>query len=245
MSEIVCRFYGELNDFLPLACRKHDFKSKFKGRESVKDKIEAMGVPHTEVDVILVNGRSVGFDYILEDGDHMGVYPGMETLNMRGITHLGQIPTGNPRFIADGNIHDVVKTMRALGLDVFEDATLSPEEIVHMSIHEKRIVLSKNRQLLKRRRVVHGIFIRHGEVQVQVRKIVNRLSLKNRCTPFSRCFICNTLLEKVLKENVWERIPPKTRKRCDDFARCPSCDRIYWKGTHYEKIKEKVDRILS
>ena len=234
-----------MNDFLTPVCGKRDFKSEFKGRESVKDKIEALGVPHTEVDLILVNGRSVGFDYIIEDSDYISVYPVIEPpLTMPNITHLRRLPTGNSRFIADINIHDIVKTMRALGLDVFEDPIFSPEEIVDISINEKRIVLSTSRKLLKRKRVVHGIFIRHGDREAQVQKIVDSLSLKGLCKPFSRCLLCNTLLEMVAKESVWERIPPKTRNHCNDFARCPSCDRLYWKGTHYQKIKAKVDRIL-
>ncbi|MCP4576291.1 MAG: Mut7-C ubiquitin/RNAse domain-containing protein [Deltaproteobacteria bacterium] len=245
MSEIIFRFNGELNDFLPPDRRMRGFASRFKGRESIKDKIEALGVPHSEVDFILVNGKSVAFNYILDNGDHIGVYPWIETLDVPGITHLMHMPTGSPRFIADQNIHDIVKIMRALGLDVFQDQIFSPEELVHISINEKRIILSTSRQLLKRKRVVHGFFIRQGNREAQIQKIVNRLSLKNRCKPFSRCLICNTLLEMVEKESVWERIPPKTRNHCNDFARCLSCNRIYWKGTHYQKIKEKVDRILS
>lgn len=221
------------------------FDSQFKGRESVKDKVEALGVPHTEVDVILVNGRSVGFDYILEDGDYISVYPMTETLKIPDITHLRCLPTGSPRFIADINIHDIARTMRALGLDVFQDSALSPQEIVDISINEKRIILTTSRQLLKRKRVVHGIFVRQSNREAQIQKIVNCFSLKGLCKPFSRCLLCNTLLETVAKESVMERIPPKTRNYCNDFARCPSCDRLYWKGTHYQKIKAKVDRILS
>lgn len=245
MSEIICRFYKELNDFLPSVCRRLDFKSEFKGRESVKDKVEALGVPHTEVDVILVNGRSMGFDYILKNGDYVSVYPITKPLKMPGVTHLKCLPTGSPRFIADINIHDIAKTMRALGLDVFQDSTLSPQEIVDISIHEKRIILTTSRQLLKRKRVVHGIFIRQDNRESQIQKIVNCFSLKGLCKPFSRCLLCNTILDMVAKESVWERIPPKTRHRCNDFARCPSCDRLYWKGTHYRKIRDKVDRIMG
>lgn len=245
MPEIICRFYEELNDLLPHVCRRRDFRSEFKGRESVKDKVEALGVPHTEVDVILVNGRSVGFDYILENGDYISVYPMTETLKMPDITHLKCLPTGSPRFIADINIHDIARTMRALGLDVFQDSTLSPQEIVDISINEKRIILSTNRQLLKRKRVVHGIFIRQGNRESQVQKIVCSLSLKGLCKPFSRCLLCNTILKMVVKESVWERIPPNTRNHCSDFSRCPSCDRLYWKGTHYRKIRDKVDRIMG
>ena len=244
MPEITCRFYGELNDFLPKDVQHRDFESGFKGRESVKDKIEALGIPHTEVDLLLANGKSVDFTYILQDNDRISVYPLFESLSISGVTHLGCLPPGRPRFIADVNIHDVVKTMRALGLDVMEDRRLSSGEIADMAGNENRIILTASRQLLKLRRVACGIFIRPGNREEQIRRILNRLSLKELCNPFSRCLCCNTLLEAVAKDAVWQRIPPRTRKRCNDFARCPSCDRLYWKGTHYEKIKARVARIL-
>ncbi len=244
MPEITCRFYGELNDFLPKDVRQRDFDSGFKGRESVKDKIEALGIPHTEVDFILANGKSVDFTYILQDGDRISVYPLFEFSRLAGVTHLGRLPSGSPRFIADVNIHDVVKTMRALGLDVVEDRCLSSGEIADMAGNENRIILTTSRRLLKLRRVINGIFIRPGNREEQIRRILNRLSLNDLCRPFSRCLCCNTLLEPVPKADIWQRIPPKPRKRCNDFARCPSCDRLYWKGTHYEKIKANVDRIL-
>ncbi len=245
MGRITFRIHGDLNDFLPYALRNRAFQSRFKGRESVKDKIEALGVPHPEVDVILVDGRSVGFDYILEDGDNISVYPLAESAALKGIVHLKPLPVGKPRFIGESNIYDVVKTMRALGLDVVEDSALSPSEIIDKALNEGRIILSSSRQLLKQKRVVHGIFIREGNRELQIQRIVDSLSLKEICRPFSRCLLCNTPLERVAKEKAWERIPPGSRSRCDEFAGCPSCDKLYWRGTHYQKIKAKVDRILS
>jgi uncharacterized protein with PIN domain len=245
MPEIMCRFYGELNDFLPTAGQKQKFCSPFKGRESVKDKVEALGIPHTEVDVIVVNGQSVGFDYILENGDDISVYPWTEAIMLPKVTRLKRLPADPSRFVADINIRDVVKTMRSLGLDVLEDPTLSAKEIIDISLKDGRIILSGSRQLLKRKRVAYGIFIRRDHREAQIQRIIKMLSLKSHCSPFTRCFLCNTNLEKVSKESVWKRIPPRTRRRCNTFARCPSCDRLYWNGTHYQKIRAKVDRILA
>ncbi len=245
MPKIMCRFYGELNDFLPTARQERKFCSPFKGRESVKDKVEALGIPHTEVDVIVVNDQSVRFDYILENGDDINVYPWAEAIMMPEVIHLKRLPAEPSRFVADINIRDVVKTMRALGLDVLEGPTLSADKIIDKSLKDGRILLSGSRELLKRKRVEYGIFIRRDHREAQIQRIIEVLSLKSNCSPFTRCLLCNTSLEKVSKESVWERIPPKTRRRCNNFARCPSCDRLYWKGTHYQKIKAKVDRILG
>ena len=245
MPQITCRFYEELNDFLPLACRKREFPSAISIGQSVKDKIESLGIPHTEVDLILVNGQSVGFEHGLRDGDRMSVFPMFESLDITGLTRLRQLPLRNPRFMADHNIRDMVKMLRALGLDVAENKDFSPEEMVDAAISENRIILTGNRQLLKRKRVTHGIFVHSTDRENQVRLIVRRLCLEDLCKPFSRCLLCNTCLVKVEKDDVSDRIPPKTRNRCHDFARCPACNRLYWKGTHYQHIQKRIERILG
>jgi uncharacterized protein with PIN domain len=245
MSEATFRFYEELNDFLPPERWKIDFQHGFKGRESIKDMIEALGVPHTEVDLILVNGMSVDFGYILQDGDRISVYPVFESLDIRDVTHLREIPLRETRFIADVNINDIVKYMRALGLDVYCDPTLSPRDIIRVSRAEKRAILTKNRKLLKHRDVARGIFIRPGTTVEQIRGIVDFLSLRGVITPFSRCLECNSSLVSITKESVYDRIPPKAREVYDDYSYCSGCDRIYWQGTHFARIKRVVDEILA
>ncbi|OQX64412.1 MAG: hypothetical protein B5M55_06140 [Desulfococcus sp. 4484_242] len=245
MPTATFRFYEELNDFLPAGRRKRDFEIAFKGRESVKDMIEALGVPHTEVDLILINGISVDFAYILQDGDRISVYPVFESLDIRAATHLRDLPLRETRFIADTNIGNIVKYMRALGLDVHCDLTLCPREITRISNQEKRTILTRSRKLLKRRDVTRGIFIRPGTTVQQIRQIIHLLSLKEAIAPFSRCLVCNTPLVKTTKESVYDRIPPKVRAFCNDYAYCSGCDRIYWQGTHFARIKQVVDRILA
>ena len=225
--------------------RKIDFRCGFEGRESVKDRIEALGVPHTEVDLILVNSVSVDFEYILEDGDRISVYPVFESLDIRDVTHLRDLPFRETRFIADVNIGHIVKYMRALGLDVYCDPSLSSRDIVRISKEEKRTILTKSRKLLKYRNVARGIFIRPGTTVEQIRGIIDFLSLRGGIVPFSRCLVCNSPLVRVTKESVFDRIPPKTRAFYDDYSYCSRCDRIYWQGTHFARIKKVVDEILT
>ncbi|MBW1733965.1 MAG: Mut7-C ubiquitin/RNAse domain-containing protein [Deltaproteobacteria bacterium] len=241
----VFRFYEELNDLLPPEHRKRDFQVSFKGRESVKDMIEALRVPHTEVDLILVNGESVDFGYIVEDRDRISVYPAFEFLNIKGLTRLRQVPLRQTRFIADVNIGDVVRYMRALGLDVYFDRSLSPRDIIRISRLENRTILSRSRKLLMFRDVTHGILIRPGTTIQQVKSVVDYLSLRDVIKPFSRCFLCNNLLARVAKEKILDRIPPKTREFCDEYSHCGICDRIYWKGTHHAAISRVLDQILG
>ena len=245
MPEVTFRFYEELNDFLSAWQRKQDFQSTFKGRESVKDKVEALGVPHTEVDLILVNGNSVDFGYILQDGDRISVYPVFESLDIQEVTRLRKVPLRQTRFVADWNLRNVVKTLRALGLDVVSFASLTPRQIVEISKSEKRTILTGSRNLLKRKDVTHGILLRPGTTIERVRYVLDFLSLEDRIKPFSRCLLCNTALEKIPKENVYHRIPPKTRAVCDEYSYCRSCDKLFWKGTHYVKLKAVMEKILN
>jgi hypothetical protein len=245
MSKVTFRFYEELNDFLPKHRRKTDFEAKFKGKRSIKDMIEALGVPHTEIDLILVDGNSVDFNYILQDGDRASVYPVFESLNITDVTQLREIPLRRNKFIADINLGDIVKYMRVLGFDLYCDSLLSTREIIEISKRENRVILTKSRKLLKFKDVTHGIFIRLDTTTEQIRRIIDYLDIKDNIKPFSRCLRCNTLLNIVQKEKILDRIPPKTKEFCDEYVQCRSCDKIYWKGTHFINMKKVVRQILD
>ena len=239
------RFYEELNDFLPKHRRKTDFEATFKGKRSIKDMIEALGVPHTEIDLILVNGNSVDFNYILQDEDRVSVYPVFESLNITKVARLRKIPLRRTKFIADINLGDIVKYMRVLGLDLYYDPLLSTREIIEISKREKRVILTKSRKLLKFKDVSHGIFIRPGTTTEQIRRIIDFLDIKDKIKPFSRCLRCNTLLNIVLKGKIIDRIPPKTKEFCNEYVQCQSCNKIYWKGTHFIDMEKVVRQILD
>ena len=168
MPNVIFRFYEELNDFLPENRRKTDFEAPLKGKRSIKDMIESLGVPHTEVDLILVNNRSVDFRYILQDNDQVSVYPVFELLNITGLTRLRKIPLRRNKFIADINLGNIVKYMRALGLDLFYDSLLSTRDIIEISKRENRIILTKDSKLLKFKDVSHGIYIQPGTTIEQI-----------------------------------------------------------------------------
>ena len=207
--------------------------------------IEAIGVPHTEIDLILVNGESVDFSYILQDGDNVSVYPVFESLNIKNATRLRKIPLRRTKFIADVYLGDIAKYMRALGLDVYFDPSLSSRKIVKISRKEDRIILTKSRNLLKFKEVTHGIFIRPGRCEEQIRRIIDYLDIRDQLRPFSRCLRCNSLLRSIPKDSIAYRIPPKTKEFCDEYVLCESCDKIYWKGTHYVRIQKVIDRMLG
>ena len=245
MPKAIFRFYEELNDFLPEAKKKTDFGAEFKGKRSIKDMIESLGVPHTEIDLVLVNGKSVDFRYILQDQDRVSVYPVFESFNIEGITHLREIPLRKTKFVADNNLGDIVKYLRVLGFDVYYDTSLSQREIIEISKKEKRIILTKSKGLLKFKEVTHGLYIYPGNAEEQVKRIVDFLDIKNSAKPFSRCLHCNSLLKIISKEKIAHRIPPKTKAHCDEYTYCKYCDKIFWKGTHFTNMKKVIDKILE
>lgn len=244
MPKGIFRFYEELNDFLPKHRRKIDFEAEFKGKRSIEDIAEALGVPHTKIDLILVNGKSVDFKYILQNKDRVSVYPVFESLNITDVTLLRKIPLRQHKFIADINLGNIVKYMRLLGFDLYYDSLLSTRRIIDISKREDRVILTQNRKLLKFKDVTRGIFIRSGTTTEQIRRIIDYLDIRDKIKPFSRCLRCNTVLNSVPKEKILDKIPPRAKELCDEYVQCQSCDKIFWKGTPFIKMKKIVTQIL-
>ena len=239
------RFYEELNDFLPSTKKKILFPCPFKGNPSVKDIVESLGVPHPEVDLILVNSNSVDFSYKRCDKDHVSVYPVFESLNITGVTYLRARPLRMIRFIADVHLGKLTKYLRLCGFDTYYDKNLDDREIIELSLSGKRIILTRDRNLLKNRNVTHGYWIRSSVPAEQMRELFVRFDLKDNMKPFTRCTECNSLLVKVNKEDIIDRLLPKTRQFYDTFKRCPGCGRIYWEGAHFDKMRQQITSFQS
>lgn len=243
MGTVYIRFYEELNDFLSADKRKLRLPYAFKGRVSVKDLLESYGVPHTEIDLILVNSKSVDFNYIVNDNDDISVYPVFESYDISEVQHLRPQPLREPKFILDVQLGSLAKFMLMLGLDTLYKNNYGENEIVILSIKEKRTILTKGRELLKRNDVSHGYWIRGTEVIDQVKEVNRRFHLNNLIVPFSRCMKCNTPLKRTEKKNVVNRLEENTRNLYDEFFICPSCNRIYWKGSHYQNMLKFINEI--
>ena len=236
LHKIYLRFYEELNDFLPEEKRKKRFAHQFIDRTSVKDLIESLGIPHTEVDMILVNGKSVNFKYLINDGDDISVYPVFESLDITDVQHLRAKPLRKPKFVADVHLGRLTRYLRMIGLDVLYKNDFDDEEIVQLSLKEKRAILTKDRGILKRNEVTHGYLVRNTKVEEQVMEILERFDLKNQIKEFSRCLECNDLLLQVEKAKIIQQLPPKVVKSKNEFYKCPSCKKIYWKASHYQRM---------
>jgi uncharacterized protein with PIN domain len=225
MKKVYFRFYEELNDFFPEEKRKIRFTHNYIDRASVKDVIESFGVPHTEVDLILLNGKSVGFDYIISDGDDISVYPVFESLDITNVQHLRPNPLRNPKFIADVHLGKLARYLRMMGFDVLYKNDFDDDEIVNLSLLERRAILTKDRGILKRSEVTHGYWVRTTKVKEQVIEVTKRFDLKNIIKEFSRCIECNTLLIKTDKDKILRELPPRVAQSQEEFYRCPVCNK--------------------
>jgi len=237
------RFYAELNDFLRPDRRGWPITLDVAAGTTVKDLVESCGVPHTEIDVILVNGESVDFGHQVGDGDRVSVYPVFEALDMSPLVRLRPRPLREPRFVLDVHLGRLARNLRLLGFDSVWRNDLTDEELATISVHDRRILLTRDRGLLKRAKVTHGYLVRETNRRRQIVEILRRFDLFGAVVPFGRCLKCNGVLEPVAKEEVEHRLPPRTRQDYEDFRMCPDCDRIYWQGSHYERLVALVEEI--
>ena len=245
MSIAQFRFYEELNDFLPPAKRKKEFSYHFDGNPSIKDAIEAIGVPHTEVDLILVGGRSVGFNYHLQDNDRVSVYPVFESLDISPIIRLRDAPLRRTAFILDIQLGKLTRHLRMLGFDALYRNDYEDAEIIRIALEERRIILTRDIGILKNKTVTHGYWVRSKRSEEQLKEVVRRFDLRDQIKPFSRCLICNCKVAMIDKRDIIDRLPPKTRANFDEFYHCSICDKVYWKGSHYQKMEKKIQTISS
>jgi uncharacterized protein with PIN domain len=236
------RFYEELNDFLPRARRKRSFVHAFRGTPSVKDTIEALGVPHVEVDLILVDGRSVGFTHRLHGGERVAVYPVFERLDISPVVRLRPAPLRVTRFVADVHLGTLARYLRLLGFDTRWRNDLDDYAIVALATAERRIILSRDRGLLCHGAVTHGYWLRSTEPAVQLEEVVRALDLGGQLRPYTRCMECNTALEPIERKAAAHRVPLQVYLVHRDFTRCPGCGRVFWPGSHRRRLETLVDR---
>jgi uncharacterized protein with PIN domain len=231
------RFYAELNDFLPADRRFVEFPQIFHDISTVRDRIESLGVPHTEVDLILVNGNSVDFAYRVADGDRISVYPVFEALDIAPLARLRPAPLRDPRFVLDVHLGRLAAYLRLMGFDALYRNCFTDEQLAAVSRDEHRILLTRDVGLLKRSAVTHGYFVRQTAVARQMAEVVARFDLCRLVRPFTRCLRCNTPLEDAAKASVAGEVPPRAAELHDEFRRCPGCRRVYWKGGHYRRMR--------
>jgi uncharacterized protein with PIN domain len=212
---------------------------------TVQQAIEELGVPLSRVDLILVNGAGVQFDFHLNQGDRVTVYPVFESFDISEVSRLRESPLRQIRFILDVHLGKLARLLRMLGFDALYRNDFTDRQIIQTALKEKRIILSRDRELLQNRLVTHGYHVRQTQPIKQISEVVQRLQLEHSTAPFSRCLACNSGLERVSKEIVGHRLSPRILLRHNEFLICPQCQRIYWKGSHYDRMVIQLAKILK
>ncbi len=240
---VTFRFYEELKDFLPKGKKSQPFTITLNGNPSVKDTIEALGVPHTEVDLILVNSKPVEFSYRLKDKDYISVYPVFESLDISDITILRDNGLRSPKFVLDTHLGKLARYLRLLGFDTIYNNDFEDHEIIKISLNDNRIILTRDKGILKNNNVTHGYYIRSQKPKEQINEVIRRFNLESLIKPFTVCSLCNGEIVSVSKDFVMGQLKSLTKKHYDKFFMCSRCKKIYWEGSHYDRIKNFIDSL--
>jgi uncharacterized protein with PIN domain len=202
--------------------------------------IEACGVPHTEVDLIIASGHSVDFSYLVNKGDRISVFPVFTSIDITPIVKVRSEPLQTVQFVADVHLGRLARYLRLLGFDTLYGRHWDDPELVRISTSEQRVLLTRDVGLLKHRSITHGYYVRSTDSREQMTEVVRRFRLARHFTPFTRCMACNGTLVEVAKKEITHRLPPRTRRYVDDFVVCSSCDKVYWQGPHHRELNRIV-----
>ena len=249
-EQISIHFHEELNELLPPDQRNIDFNHELKETRSVKDLIESIGVPHTEIDTIVVNDESVNFEYLIKPNDRIGLYPPSrvtrpELKNISPLIHCQPEPLTVAHFVLDVHLGKLAAYLRMMGFDSLYRNDYDDPTLANISANEHRTLLTCDRQLLMRKQVTHGYFVRSRQPQQQLIEVLSRFDLFKNKKPFTLCMHCNGITRPVDKQEIEAQLLPKTKKYYKEFYQCEDCNKIYWKGSHYLKMQATINRLKN
>ncbi len=244
MNSCRIRYYGDLKELLSREKRERG-EVLFTGSPGIKDIVEADGIPHTEVGLIIANGESAGWAYRLKDRDYCSVYPYFSNIEVEGVSRVLEPEYPRGRFVIDVHLGKLCKYLRMLGLDAAFNPEWSDSELIDISNDEFRFILTRDRGILKNGATRYGCLIRSIYPHNQIRQVLDRFDLYNRLYPLVRCLKCNGDIISVPTLSVIDGIPENTKKYYQDFYRCSSCGTVYWRGSHYENMKKMIEHFFA
>ncbi len=245
MPTVIARFYAELNDGLPPPYRMRDHIRVLDPGATVHDLLVSAGITEGAVDLILVNGESSGAHRVLFTGDRVSIYPVFESFDISSLSRVRPVPLRDPRFVLDAHLGKLASQLRMLGFDAAYRNDFRDEELIRISREESRLLLSRDRLLMNTPGLERAHLIRETDPAMQLAEVLVRFDLRNSVAPFTRCIRCNTRLRPAPRDEALERLPPRVREHAYEFLVCPECHRVYWKGTHYERMKKFIETLLS
>jgi uncharacterized protein with PIN domain/sulfur carrier protein ThiS len=245
MFHVSVRCYAELNDFLSPEQRFVTFPLVLPQGISVEALLEEIGITPQVIDLVLVNGNSVGMLHKLAKNDRVTLYPVFESFDIASITKLQNSPLRRPRFILDVHLGKLAHYLRMFGFDTLYQNDYTNYMLCTLSVKEHRILLSKNHTLVKNESITHAHLVKNENSRAQLVEVFELLDLYSLSTPFTRCIDCNSMLQQIDKHSILSRIPQSVIDWCDDYLLCPGCNRIYWKGSHYQHMNKFVQHIIN
>jgi uncharacterized protein with PIN domain len=235
MAQATFHFHSELVSFLAPERRSGAFSHGCARAATVKNAIESLGVPHTEAGHLLVNGDPATLDRIVREGDDIEVFP-----------REGGWPEDEPiLFLADAHLGGLARFLRMLGFDTLYENALHDRDILRLAARERRTVLTRDRELLKCRDIARGCFVHERKPEAQLREVATRFGLATRMKPFTLCLHCNLPLESLDRAAALAQVPLRIAERYETFVRCPGCRRIYWEGSHWQRMREMLGALLD
>ncbi len=239
------RFYAELNDHLRPNQQYRTLERRFFVPGTVKDAIESFGVPHPEIELILVNGESVGFDHPVAGGDRVAVYPVFESLDVSDQLRVRPRPLRDLKFVLDVHLGRLAGYLRMLGFDAAYRNSAEDPELVRIASEQQRVLLTRDRGLLLHSAVTRGYWLRQTESRRQLAEVLRRFDLASAVRPFTRCMTCNSVLAPVDRAAVLDRLPPRAAELHNAFLRCSGCGRVFWQGSHYRRMRQWISELLQ
>ena len=237
------RFHGDLSVFLRSKTGDAVIERRLAEKTSIKDVIESCGVPHPEVDLILVDERTVGFDQTLAKDARVEVFPVENRDTVQTEKRLQAI--GVSSFVADGHLGGLARNLRLLGFDVAYRQNADDRQLLEVMARENRALLTRDRRLLMHAIVQNGYCPRSQNADEQTIEVIRRFNLLELIAPFTRCLRCNAPLEEAAKADIIHKLEPLTKIYYDQFRRCPGCKQIYWSGSHFPKLEKRIEEIRS
>lgn len=224
----------ELRLFVPSERRQGRTALVTDGSSTLGHVIESLGVPLTEAGRVLVDGREVPVSHIPRTG---------ETVEVFGVERPQEVPGAPLRFLLDVHLGTLARRLRLLGLDAaYENEDIGDPALAALSAKEQRVLLSRDRGLLRRREIWAGAYIYSDRPDDQLRDVLERFA--PRLAPWTRCTACNGRLTDADKDSVQDQLQQGTQRTYDVFAQCTACERVYWRGAHHARLEEIVEEAL-